>query len=69
MPCASHLIVMYLYLYPKCPTTEAIDSSLYVQVYNPLAWERESFFIELPVSGESYRVLDEVCICDCYSSD
>ena len=56
---------MYLYLYPKCPTTEAIDSSLYVQVYNPLAWERESFFIELPVSGESYRVLDEVCICDC----
>ena len=62
MLCASHLNVMYLY--PKCPTTEAIDSSLIVQVYNPLAWEREAFFIELPVSGESYRVLDEVCICD-----
>ena len=44
----------------QCPSTENIESQLYVRVYNPLSWARDTFTLQLPVVGSNYRVTDQV---------
>ena len=44
----------------QCPPTEEFSTQLFVRVYNPLSWTRDSHLVELPVVGDSFRVSDPV---------